>query len=44
MMTLLGRHGWWTPHWLDRVLPHIDAEGDTTERSVPTGRDRPLSD
>ena len=27
VMTLLGRHAWWTPHWLDRVLPHIDAEG-----------------
>ncbi|MFC9504704.1 MMPL family transporter [Streptomyces sp. NPDC057002] len=28
VMTLLGRHAWWTPHWLDRVLPHIDAEGE----------------
>ncbi|MFF4056399.1 MMPL family transporter [Streptomyces sp. NPDC001668] len=28
VMTLLGRHAWWTPHWLDRMLPHIDAEGD----------------
>ncbi|MFJ9907220.1 MMPL family transporter [Streptomyces sp. NPDC101152] len=28
VMTLLGRHAWWTPHWLDRILPHIDAEGD----------------
>lgn len=27
VMTLLGRHAWWTPHWLDRMLPHIDAEG-----------------
>ncbi|MFD4688716.1 MMPL family transporter, partial [Streptomyces sp. NPDC058461] len=27
VMTLLGRHAWWTPRWLDRVLPHIDAEG-----------------
>lgn len=43
VMTLLGRHAWWTPHWLDRVLPHIDAEGDTAERPVPQGRDRPLS-
>ena len=27
VMTLLGRHAWWTPRWLERVLPHIDAEG-----------------
>ncbi|MEG3627757.1 MMPL family transporter [Streptomyces poriticola] len=28
VLTLLGRHAWWTPGWLDRVLPHIDAEGE----------------
>ncbi|MFC5958468.1 MMPL family transporter [Streptomyces pratens] len=28
VMTLLGRHAWWTPRWLDRVLPHIDTEGE----------------
>ncbi|MET8172351.1 MMPL family transporter [Streptomyces clavifer] len=27
VMTLLGRAAWWTPRWLDRVLPHLDAEG-----------------
>ncbi|GGU09530.1 MMPL family transporter [Streptomyces coeruleorubidus] len=27
VMTLLGRHAWWAPRWLERVLPHIDAEG-----------------
>ncbi|MDN0199869.1 MMPL family transporter [Streptomyces sp. S.PNR 29] len=27
VMTLLGRHAWWTPRWLDRLLPHIDVEG-----------------
>ncbi|MEU7722995.1 MMPL family transporter [Streptomyces tibetensis] len=31
VMTLLGRHAWWMPRWLDRVLPHIDAEGSKTE-------------
>ncbi|MEU1917928.1 MMPL family transporter [Streptomyces massasporeus] len=30
VMTLLGRHAWWMPRWLDRVLPHIDAEGAQT--------------
>ncbi|MBN0042614.1 MMPL family transporter [Streptomyces actuosus] len=28
VMTLLGPHAWWTPRPLDRILPHIDAEGD----------------
>ncbi|MFJ3286916.1 MMPL family transporter [Streptomyces sp. NPDC086669] len=31
VMTLLGEHAWWTPRWLDRILPHIDTEG-TGER------------
>jgi RND superfamily putative drug exporter len=30
VMTLLGRHAWWMPRWLDRVVPHIDAEGAQT--------------
>lgn len=28
VMTLLGRHAWWTPRWLERILPHIDTEGE----------------
>ncbi|WP_267244000.1 MMPL family transporter [Streptomyces sp. PR69] len=28
VMTLLGKAAWQTPHWLDRILPHIDAEGE----------------
>jgi len=27
-MTLLGRYAWWTPRWLDRLLPHVDTEGE----------------
>ncbi|MDX3455229.1 MMPL family transporter [Streptomyces sp. ME02-8801-2C] len=27
VMTLLGAHAWWTPAWLDRLLPHVDPEG-----------------
>ncbi|MFD7731009.1 MMPL family transporter [Kitasatospora phosalacinea] len=26
-MTLLGGAAWWTPRWMDRLLPDIDAEG-----------------
>ncbi|MFE5796334.1 MMPL family transporter [Streptomyces sp. NPDC056503] len=28
VLTLLGRHAWWTPRWLDRILPHLDTEGE----------------
>jgi RND superfamily putative drug exporter len=28
VMALLGRAGWWLPHWLDRVLPHMSIEGE----------------
>ncbi|WP_240138042.1 MMPL family transporter [Streptomyces sp. MUM 178J] len=28
VMTLLGKSAWWAPHWLDRILPHIHAEGE----------------
>ncbi|WP_426367372.1 MMPL family transporter [Streptomyces sp. E-08] len=28
VMTLLGSHAWWTPAWLDRILPHLDTEGE----------------
>jgi RND superfamily putative drug exporter len=27
-MAMLGRHNWWLPAWLDRILPHIAAEAD----------------
>ncbi|MCD0485950.1 MMPL family transporter [Streptacidiphilus sp. ASG 303] len=28
VMTLLGRHAWWMPGWLDRIVPHLSAEGE----------------
>jgi RND superfamily putative drug exporter len=28
VMTLLGPRAWWSPRWLDRILPHIDPEGE----------------
>jgi putative drug exporter of the RND superfamily len=27
VMTLLGRHAWWLPDWLQRLLPNLDIEG-----------------
>jgi RND superfamily putative drug exporter len=40
VMVLLGRHAWWTPRWLDRVLPHIDTEGEPAPppARVPSAR------
>ncbi|KOU75955.1 transporter [Streptomyces sp. MMG1533] len=35
VMTLLGRHAWWTPRLLDRFLPHIDTEGEQESVSEP---------
>ncbi len=29
VMTLLGRHAWWLPSWLDRLLPVMDVEGES---------------
>jgi RND superfamily putative drug exporter len=26
-MYLLGRHAWWLPAWLGRILPDVDVEG-----------------
>lgn len=28
LMATLGRAAWWTPKWLDRILPNLDIEGD----------------
>jgi RND superfamily putative drug exporter len=28
VLTLLGPRAWWTPRWLDRILPHVDTEGN----------------
>jgi RND superfamily putative drug exporter len=38
VMQMLGRANWWVPHWLDRVLPRLDADpavaNPALERSV----------
>jgi RND superfamily putative drug exporter len=37
VMVLLGGRAWWIPRWLDRVLPHIDPEGDADLRPANHG-------
>ena len=46
IMALLGRHAWWLPGWLDRILPrlHVDAAPDrrpaaTAEPAAATAED-----
>jgi RND superfamily putative drug exporter len=34
-MALLGKHAWWLPRWLDRILPRLDIEGQSLEHQVP---------
>jgi RND superfamily putative drug exporter len=32
LMTVLDRHAWWLPRWLDRILPNIDIEGAALDK------------
>ena len=34
-MALLGDRNWWVPAWLDRVLPHLDVEGEPAAAVAP---------
>lgn len=34
LMVLLGDKAWWMPRWLDRILPHVDVEGEAVERET----------
>ncbi|TCO43967.1 RND superfamily putative drug exporter [Kribbella antiqua] len=36
VMALLGRHAWYLPRWLDRLLPNVDVEGETLRHNLPT--------
>jgi predicted RND superfamily exporter protein len=34
LLILAGKQGtWWVPRWAERVVPHIDIEGSTMDRS-----------
>jgi RND superfamily putative drug exporter len=32
VMTILSDHAWRIPRWLERILPHVDIEGEAVER------------
>lgn len=36
LMRLLGRANWWMPAWLDRVLPHVDIDGEADREASPS--------
>ena len=38
---LLGDRAWWLPGWLDRLLPDVDVEGQSLERSSTDAAPRP---
>ncbi|MDQ1035381.1 RND superfamily putative drug exporter [Streptomyces sp. V3I8] len=39
VLALLGKRAWWLPHWLDRVLPRVDVEGEALTQQVGVPRD-----
>ncbi len=36
ILALLGDKAWYLPHWLDRMLPRVDVEGEALTRHSPT--------
>lgn len=34
VMALLGRHAWYLPRWLARVLPNVDVEGESLREHI----------
>ena len=40
LLVLVGRQGaWWVPKWTERVVPHIDIEGQTLDRTTKPAAD-----
>ena len=39
-MSLLGERNWWTPAWLDRLLPTLDVEGNGSSTDTARGDQR----
>ena len=43
VMLVMGKHTWWLPRWLDRVLPHLDVEGSREIESVKEAKEPALA-
>ena len=35
VIALMGEAAWWLPRWLDRLLPHINVEGERAVADQP---------
>jgi putative drug exporter of the RND superfamily len=35
IMTLLGRHAWWMPRWMEPIVPHLELEGSAAAEAAP---------
>ncbi|MFC4856051.1 MMPL family transporter [Actinophytocola glycyrrhizae] len=35
VLRLLGERAWWLPRWLDRMLPHVDVDGEALNEEQP---------
>jgi len=36
LMLTVGKANWWLPSWLDRIVPRLNVEGQTTPTAQPT--------
>ncbi|MFJ5221551.1 MMPL family transporter [Streptomyces sp. NPDC088400] len=43
LLSLLGRHAWALPAWLDRAVPNVDIEGDSLPPRGAAGRTAPVA-
>ncbi|MET8079068.1 MMPL family transporter [Streptomyces sp. NPDC005303] len=41
VLALAGRGAWWLPAWLDRILPDLDVEGTSLQKTAPADRKEP---
>lgn len=41
LMSIVGKHIWWLPRWLDRLLPDLDIEGEGLERRLREQQSEP---
>jgi RND superfamily putative drug exporter len=44
VMTLLGKHAWWIPRWLDKITPNFELEGPSHPPLPPSGPTRVATD
>jgi uncharacterized membrane protein YdfJ with MMPL/SSD domain len=43
LLVLGSKASWWVPHWLDKILPHLDIEGKNMEKApAPTPQAPPV--